>query len=878
MDLREQVLDALPWPVLVLAPTGRTLALNRAAREALGVPPDWRQQLRLEEILQRTGWSWTDGRAIAVEEWPWPAPGSPRQALSVCTPGEGGRRESVEVGLQAIDDGVVVTWDGGAGGHREEDPNSDDTLRYRLLFDHSFDAVFLTRPDGTIRQANEAACRLFRMSEEELRRASRAGILVHDQSLTEALEARSRSGRVRAELTFIRGDGSRFPGDTTSVVISEAGREPRAFVIVRDLSDVRRAEEAVRERNEYIETVLENAPIGFAVNTIDDGVARFVSRRFERIYGLEPGSLHSVDEFFEKVYRDPRTREQARSRLMADIASGDPARMVWENQPLRLESGETRYISATNIPLPEKNLMVSTALDVTPRVQAEEAAREGERRFQSLVEAANEAIFVQVDERFAYVNEATVRLFGADDAASLLGKPVVEHFHPACRDVVRGRIRRLNEERKPVPLLEEAVLRPDGSAVTVEVTASPIFYAGRSGAVVFARDVGERKRLEAQLLQAQRLESVGRLAGGVAHDFNNMLSVILGYAELRLSMMSEGDPGRGDLEEIMNAARRSAGLTRQLLAFAGRQVLVPRVLNLNECVSNTLRMLERLIGEDVTLEWKPGEALWSVRIDPSQVDQLLANLVVNARDAMPKGGRITLETANEVLDERSFAMHHPHFIPGEYVRLAVSDTGVGMPPEVVRRVFEPFFTTKPAGQGTGLGLATVYGIATQHSGLIDLDSQPGVGTRFVIWFPRREDAAVEPSPAPPPAVGASQGTETVLVVEDSESILKLARTMLALLGYRVLPAGTAVEALAMAQRYPEAIDLLITDVVMPGMSGRELAEQLRTGRPELKVLYMSGYAADVISRHGVSEERVEFLPKPFTLTDLATAVRSALDH
>jgi len=548
---------------------------------------------------------------------------------------------------------------------------------------------------------------------------------------------------------------------------------------------------------------------------------------------------------------------------------------VWENVPVRLESGETRYITATNIPLLEKNLMVSTVQDVTPRVHAEEAAREGEHRFKSLVEAANEAIFVQVDECFAYVNAATLRLFGAGDATSLLGRRVVDFFHPSYQDTVRQHIHQLNEERQPVPLAEQVVVRLDGSLATVEVSASPIAFAGRRGAVVFARDVGERKRLEAQLLQAQRLESVGRLAGGVAHDFNNMLSVILGYAELRLSMMGAADSGRGDIEEIVNAARRSADLTRQLLVFAGRQTLVPRVLDLNHCVSSTLRMLERLIGEDIALEWKPDEGLWSVRLDPSQVDQLLANLVVNARDAMPGGGRITLETANEVLDAKSFASHHPGFTPGEYVRLAVTDTGVGMPPELLRRVFEPFFTTKPAGQGTGLGLATVYGIVTQHGGLLDVDSKPGVGTRFVIWFPRHKDAALPPAPSALGVVPA-RGTETVLVVDDSESILKLARTMLSMLGYRVLLASKPVEAIDQADRYANAIDLLITDVVMPGSHGRDLVERLRVGRPKLKVLFMSGYASDVITRHGVLEG--EFVQKPFTLIALANAVRAALDR
>jgi CheY-like chemotaxis protein len=353
-----------------------------------------------------------------------------------------------------------------------------------------------------------------------------------------------------------------------------------------------------------------------------------------------------------------------------------------------------------------------------------------------------------------------------------------------------------------------------------------------------------------------------------------MLSIILGYTELRLSMTPATDPGRADLEEILAAARKSADLTRQLLAFARKQTIRPQVIDLNEAVQSTLKMLTRLIGEDISLEWKPGHGLWTVNIDPSQVDQLLANLAVNSRDAMPAGGRLTIGTGNQELDDE-FCARHRGVMPGEYVCLAVSDTGHGMEPEALRRAFEPFFTTKAPGQGTGLGLATVYGIVKQHGGLIDVYSEPNIGTTFKIWFARHLDAA---APVKPEADHrAPQGTETVLIVEDSESLLKLGRTMLNMLGYTVLSAAHLHEAIELTERYDEPIDLLVTDVVMPDLNGKELAARLTVARPGLRCLFMSGYTANVIAPHGVLDEGVHFVQKPFSLATLAAGVRNALD-
>ncbi|MFO7751848.1 MAG: PAS domain S-box protein, partial [Desulfobacteraceae bacterium] len=385
----------------------------------------------------------------------------------------------------------------------------------------------------------------------------------------------------------------------------------------------------------------------------------------------------------------------------------------------------------------------------------------------------------------------------------------------------------------------------------------------------------EHEKLQSQLLQAQKMESVGRLAGGVAHDFNNMLSVITGYAELAVNEIPQENPLHSDLQEILNAARRSADITRQLLAFARQQAISPEVLDLNETVENMMKMLRRLIGEDIDLSWNPSPGLWCVRMDPSQLDQILANLCVNARDAIKDVGRITMETSNITFDEE-YCSDHPGFKPGEYVLLAVSDNGRGMDRETSDKIFEPFFTTKEVGKGTGLGLAMIYGIVKQNNGFINVYSEVGRGTTFRIYLPRHK-GDLQHSKVPAAKDVPRAGGETVLLVEDEPAILKLAGTILKRLGYKVLQTSSPIEAVSLAKEHTGEIDLLITDVVMPDMNGRDLAERLLTGYPEMKILYMSGYTSNAIAHHGVLDEGVNFLQKPFSSRDLGIRVRRALD-
>jgi nitrogen-specific signal transduction histidine kinase/ActR/RegA family two-component response regulator len=409
----------------------------------------------------------------------------------------------------------------------------------------------------------------------------------------------------------------------------------------------------------------------------------------------------------------------------------------------------------------------------------------------------------------------------------------------------------------------------------------PFIHQGVPSILGLSRDISdqkqaerEKKEMELKMRHVQKMEAVGQLAGGVAHDFNNMLGVILGHTELALLRLEKGEPLRSRLEDIQQAALRSADLTRQLLAFARKQTIAPKVLDLNTTIEGMLKLLRRLIGEDVDLLWKPGHEIWPIKMDPSQIDQILVNLCVNSRDAIRGCGKVIIETGTASFDE-DYCDHHAGFVVGDHVLLSVSDDGLGMDAETVSHIFEPFFTTKALGKGTGLGLATVYGIVKQNNGFINVYSEPGQGTTFKIYLPGQRGLPVGVVDD-----AADQmcwlGNETILLVEDEPAILQMTNLMLSRLGYTVLAAATPGEAIRLAHKHRGRIDLLMTDVVMPEMNGRELAENLRSHDPDLKRLFMSGYTANVIAHHGVLDQGVHFIQKPFSLKDLGGKLREAL--
>ncbi len=529
-------------------------------------------------------------------------------------------------------------------------------------------------------------------------------------------------------------------------------------------------------------------------------------------------------------------------------------------------------VSAKDLEVGGKRLCVAFVRDISER----RAVTEALRRTQAAVDKARDPIFwVKSDGSLAYVNDA---------ACELLEYPREELLRLRMQDISPSPIswaeRWRRRSQEGAVRFERTHRAKGGREIPVEVSVSVIEFEGEECHWVYTRDLTEQKRaqadkarLEAELLHAQKLESVGRLAGGVAHDFNNMLTVILGYAELLAASFPEGDPMLESLAEIKKAACRSRDTTRQLLAFSRKQLIAPRAVDLNALVTEAKNALSRLIGEHIALVFLPGDALWRVVFDPAQVEQTLVNLIVNARDALPSGGRITISTSNLHLDAED-CRDRLDAQPGDYVLLAVSDNGVGMDEQTLAHIFEPFFSTKEVGKGTGLGLATVYGVIKQNNGFIEVTSGKGHGSTFRLYIPRMQLPIVD---EPLPAEGAAaRGRGTILLVEDNEMVRDLTRSMLQGLGYTVLSADSAHAALGLCESREHKVHMLLADVVMPDMRGPELAERLRSVQPDLRVLFMSGYASSQVAGADLTADSTDFIQKPFTMTELARSLERVL--
>jgi PAS domain S-box-containing protein len=548
-----------------------------------------------------------------------------------------------------------------------------------------------------------------------------------------------------------------------------------------------------------------------------------------------------------------------------------PKGSVVENRPVTIWSQHPWYvIGAGTFAVLESLLIGALLLDVRRRIRVQEELRRSQALLRAVLDGTPDPIYLKDREcRIVIANPAALRIIGKP-AEQVLGKTSREHVHdPEGERAVMENDRRIMETGV-TESVEETLSGPGGVRVFLS-TKSP--YRDREGRVIgvigVSRDITERKRAEQErarlqlhLAQAQKMESIGRLAGGVAHDFNNLLTVINGFSQLLLRNLNAGDPSRGNLEEIRKAGERAAALTRQLLAFSRKQILQPRVLDLNRVVGEMRPMLERLMGEDVELRVKLHAEATTICADPHQLEQVLMNLAVNSRDAMPHGGEVSIETGLVEWDA------------GPYVMLAVSDTGVGMSEETRAHIFEPFFTTKEVGKGTGLGLSTIHGIVEQSGGHVEVASELGRGSTFKIYLPRVW--ATEAESGKPEAVPAMGGMETLLVVEDQPEVREYAAAALRAYGYQVMQAANAGEALLVCEREGQRIDLILTDVVMPVLSGRELADRLKQLRPGIKVLFMSGHTDDAMVHHGVLAKDVEFIQKPFSPDELAIKVRDVL--
>jgi len=652
----------------------------------------------------------------------------------------------------------------------------------------------------------------------------------------------------------------------------------------RDSGERQRAEEELRRRNRYIDAILEQAPIGFAVHTIDDGVGRFVSARFEEIYGVPRGTIDSHFTFFEKVWPyDPALREVIRQRVVADMSSGDPSRMHWENIPVPLPDGATRYINAMNIPLLDQNLMVSTVQDVTERVRAEKARQESEALYRLLAENVTDLIWILDVEalRFRYVSPSIERLLGytAEEVTEQGWIPAI-FSSASAESAIRTLVKRMEEfKRRAVDRYTDEVelTQRNGSPVWIEFTARYVMNedSGHVEAYGVSREITERKRAEAErrrlwaeLSQAQKMESIGRLAGGIAHDFNNILADItlqLGLATARYPHMTPV------FEELRTDSDLAATLIRQLLVFSRRSAIDVRLLDLNEVATNLLKMLTRLLGENIGLQFERSPEPAVVEADAGMLEQVIMNLAVNARDAMQDGGTLTIRIAGVDIDGDD-ARARTGNRSGRFVCLSVIDTGHGMDKATLARVFEPFFTTKEPDKGTGLGLSMVHGIVEQHHGWVDADSALGRGSTFRVFLPATGQLAPPVEERVENTVLA--GSETILLVDDFAKLREKIAEFLRLLGYEVVEAATAAEALQKWQDHDARIDLLFTDISLPGgLNGLRLADMLRESTPTLKVIFTSGYGDELMDEARVAAGMV-YLPKPCDIDAMARAIRS----
>jgi PAS domain S-box-containing protein len=664
-------------------------------------------------------------------------------------------------------------------------------------------------------------------------------------------------------------------------ILPQAVRGLVALVFLFDLYtiyqhlQIHRIRRQLIEREELFHLISENAADMIAVVDLE-GRRIFNSISYQKILGYSPEELLESSGF-EQIH--PEDRERVKKTATQTQQSGVGTILEYR---FRHKNGNWMVLESVASVIrnekgePEKLVIVNR--DITERKKAQEALSRSEASFRSLVEGAPHGIYrATMTGQFLEVNPALQRMLGYDSVQELLKADLATQVFRNSADYER--MNELLAKSKELKDIELEWKRPNGEPIVVRCSGhyvdvkdgGPGYFEG------FAEDVTEKRTLERQLRMAQKMEAIGRLSGGIAHDFNNLLGVIIGYSGVLKKSLDKSQPTYEYATEIEKAGQRAASLTRQLLAFSRQQVLTPSVLSLNSLVSDMEKMLPRLLGEDINVSLSLDSELGNVKADQSQIEQVIMNLAVNARDAMHSGGKLHIQTANIELDQ-AYTRDHPGSKVGSYVMLAITDSGSGMSAETITHIFEPFFTTKGVGEGTGLGLATVYGVVKQSNGYIWVDSAPGKGATFQIYLPRNLDT--EQVSAAKPEVQSRErpkGSEMILLVEDAEPLRKLAQAFLESNGFRVLSAPSGEAALEIAARHSGLFDLLLTDVVMPGMNGRVLAEQLSMRQPGLKVLFMSGYTDSFIAGHGVLQKGTNLLHKPFTEEVFISKVREVLD-
>ncbi len=811
----------------------------------------------------------------------------PYRSFAIAEPGDLGRLV-VFLALFGLAD--LLAWRlqrvRAAAEERERALRESET-RYRHLLEQASDGIVLAAPDGRLVLVNHRACEMLGYTEPELLRQPLATL--YDPGELDrtplAWDELARTSYVLRERRLRRKDGSMFVAEL-SVRRTADGL---AQAIVRDITERRRAEAALRTERDLLDGILATTEAGILVVT-PEGRVVFTNPKAEAVLGITRELLAdrtALPEGWRFLTPDgaplPDAERPVR-RVVATNQSVQDARVMLERP-----DGTRRVLSINASPLRDGagaiTAVVASMSDVTEQFGAQQALRDREEQLQRITAAVPGVVYQYVagpgdEERFVFVSGRARELLGVS-AEEIL------------RDSQRAWTTMDSEDRRAMAVaFTKASERPGTWSFDFRVggPGDPIRWLRDIATAVAARDpdrviwtgvivdITERRRLEEELLQSQKMESLGRLAGGVAHDFNNLLTVIRGYADVISWGLGEEDPRLGEVREIRRAADRATSLTRQLLAVSRRQVLVPREVDLNSLVQEMERMLRRVIGEHITIVTVPGPDLGWVRADAGQLEQVLLNLAVNARDAMPSGGTLTIETGRLLLAPGREEPWTHGVTPGDYVVLRVSDTGIGMDRKLQGKIFEPFFTTKPAGEGTGLGLSTVYGIVQQSSGAITVESEPGLGTSFRVFLPRseaRDGSLREPAPDRPPAP-TGRPRAAVLLVEDDDGVRQLTIRMLEQYGFGVVEARSGAEALALLDGGGARVDAIVSDVVMPGMSGRELAGRLRLRRSELPVLFLSGYTGDEVLDELHSHPRQAFLQKPFSPDALVAALEELL--
>ena len=712
-------------------------------------------------------------------------------------------------------------------------------------------------------------------------------IPVEDRDRVTGMISLAAAGRDAASIEhrFLHQDGrTRWVRNTPILHWEGPGPRSQCLGLIQDITGHRQADAALREIRAMLNRVVDAVPQSIFWK---DTKGRYLgcNKAFAKAAGLDhPRQIVGKTDF--DLPWPGGTAESYRASDREVLESNSPRLHVVE--PMQQADGTRLWVDVSKVPLVDETGLPFAVLgiyeDITERKQMEDELLREKTFIEAIFNSAPGMLYLyDANERLVRWNRKHETMSGYT-SEEINGMHILKWFEndeKSIKAILEG-VQTTME--KGVGEAEADLQKKDGTTIPMHFTGSRLTIDGQPYLTGIGIDITERRRaaeekekLQAQLLQAQKIESVGRLAGGVAHDFNNMLNVILGHAALALSTLADDDPMRGHLEQIQKAADRSAGLTRQLLAFARKQTVAPKVLELNATVASMMEMLRRLIGEDIDLAWHPGAHPMLIKMDPSQVDQILANLCVNARDAIEGTGKITIETGTADFDE-AYCAEHPDCIPGAYALLAISDNGAGMDTETMFHLFEPFFTTKEMGKGSGLGLATVYGIIRQNNGFINVYSEPGTGTTFKVYLPRHTDEEIGQAPAKQISEPPARGHETILLVEDESLLLDMTATMLRLQGYTVLTASTPKEAMRLAGEHTGDIHLLMTDVIMPEMNGRDLATRALSLRPGIRLLFMSGYTANVIAHHGVLDDGVHFLQKPFSAKELAARVREALDE